>query len=81
MPGQPSDVCGVDDTYHEGALTRIVVALQPTAGADLPWRFTQPIWEEEISVCAYHMYPLAFPAVACPEGLVMRLVWDGEIVE
>lgn len=95
---QPKDVCGVVADYHDGALYRIVVALQPQFGAGLPFQFTVPIWEEEVTICHYHLYPPDYetppdplpegwqppsyrPAVACPEGLPVRLVWAGEIIE
>lgn len=100
MPGQgqPDDVCGVDADYHDGPLHRIVLALQPQLGEGLPFRFVKPIWEEEVTLCQYHLYPPEYEtppeplppgweppayrkAVACPEGLPVRLVWSGEIVE
>lgn len=99
MPSnQPGDVCGVVADYHEGALTRIVVALQPQFGVGLPFRFVHPIWEEEVTLCEYHLNPPDYetppdplpegwesPAyrfgVASPEGMPVRLVWAGEIVE
>ena len=94
---QPTDECGIDAPYHAGALTRIVVSLQPQFGAGLPFKFKRPIWEEEITLCDYHLNPPDYeqppnpvppgwappeyrPGVASPEGIVVRLIWDGEIV-
>lgn len=58
MPGgQPTDVCGVDADYHDGPLYRIVFSLQPQIGVGLPFRFTRPIWEEEATLCHWHLYP------------------------
>ena len=103
MPGgvgqsQPDNVCGVADTTHSGALVRIVLSLQPQFGAGLPFRFTKPIWEEEATLCEYHLYPADYEeppvplpeswtppvyrmGVASDEGVPVRLIWAGEIVE
>jgi len=71
MPGeQPTDVCGVEASHHEGALVRVVVGLQPQFGAGLPFKFIKPIWEEEVTLCEYHLYPPEFvtPPDPLPEG-------------
>ena len=93
MP-QPTDVCGVVADFHDGSLIRVVLSLQPQMGAGLPFQFIRPIWEEEVTLCEYHLYPPEFEetpegeappvyrmGVASLEGLPVRLVWSGEIVE
>ena len=71
MPGgQPTDVCGIEADYHEGPLYRVVLGLQPTLGAGMPFHFSKPLWEEEATVCAYHLYPPEYeaPPDPLPEG-------------
>ena len=68
--GQPSDVCGVEGCDRLTGLTRIVVSLEPTSGAGQPFRFKKPVWEEEITLCDYHLDPPDFvqPPDPLPPG-------------
>jgi len=90
-PNQPVDACGVEADYHSGALYRVVFELQPTLGPGMPFRFIRPLWEEEATLCEYHLYPPEFSTstgeqpvyrlgVASDEGIPLRLIWKGEIV-
>ena len=91
MSKQSSTCCGLDSTGHAGELTRIVMTLQPQYGAGMPYRFTTPLWEEEVTLCEAHLSP-TWPestsgpqgprgSVASAQGMPVRLIWDGETVE
>ena len=91
---QPIDVCGVGNGDCAGGLTRMVMALQPVFGDGVGFSFTTPIWEEEVTLCDYHRTSPSFEEtpegeeppdyhmpVASVQGLPVRLVWTGEIIE
>lgn len=67
---QPTDVCGVEGCDRVEGLTRIVVSLEPLMGAGMPFRFKKAVWEEEITLCDYHLNPPDFvqPPDPLPEG-------------
>ena len=95
MARQATDVCGINDAaHHAGELTRLVLALQPVFGDGVGLAFTHPVWEEEVTLCDYHRTSPEFQetpededppdyhtAFATTQGLPVRLVWTGEIVE
>jgi len=69
---QSASVCGVEGCDRLTGLTRIVVSLEPTVGAGLPFRFKKPIWEQEITICDFHLTPPDFvpPPDPLPPGWI-----------